>query len=374
MPRPIRASIDLAALRSNLAVARRAAGTAGILAVVKANAYGHGLRRVLSALEAADGVAMVELDWALGARESGYRKPIVMLGGFYERRDVPLLSQARLTAVVHDAEQIRMLESEPVERPIDVFLKVNSGMNRLGFELKEIDQVVDRLRRSNKAGSVILMTHFANADDAVGVDWQLQAFCNAIAGFGLPFSAANSAALLRYPQARGDWVRPGIMLYGSSPFPEVQAEALGLRPVMTLETRVIGVQRLKPGDRVGYGGTYTARAPMRVGVIACGYADGYSRHAPSGTPVLVDGQRTTSVGRVSMDLICVDLTGLPQAGVGSRVVLWGEGLSVDEVAASSNTVSYELLCALNARVAVTTFDGGYSEEADGSADRRTRRA
>jgi alanine racemase len=357
MVRPVRATINLAALRNNLAVAKQAAGSAGVLAVVKANAYGHGLQRVAPSLALADGLVMVELDWAVELRESGYRKPILMLGGFYEPGEVGLFAQHRLTAVIHSVEQIRMLESGRMNTPVDCFLKVNSGMNRLGFAVAAIDEALARLRASGNAGTITLMTHFANADDGLGIDWQIEAVSAVFARRALPVSMANSAALLRYPQALGDWVRPGIMLYGSSPFPETPAEALGLKPVMTLESRVVGEQRLNPGDRVGYGGTFVAKAPMRIGVIACGYADGYPRHALSGTPVLVDGRRTSTVGLVSMDLICVDLTDLPRAGIGSRVVLWGEGLSVDEVAASAKTVSYELLCALGMRVPVSTTDG-----------------
>lgn len=356
MPRPVRASIDLAALRHNLAVARRTAGSAGVLAVVKADAYGHGLKRVLPALEAADGLALVELDRAIGLREGGYGKPLLLLGGFYEASEVPLFAQHRLIAVIHDAEQIRMLETAQVSTPIDVFLKVNTGMNRLGFEPARLDAAIQRLQASRRLGRLTVMTHFANADDSRGVDWQAAALLKNGIGDGLPRSMANSAALLRYPAFRGDWVRPGIMLYGSSPFPEVPAESVDLRPVMTLETKVIGEQKLKPGDRVGYGGTFVAKAAMRIGVIACGYADGYSRHAASGTPVLIDGRRSGTVGLVSMDMICVDLTALPQSGVGSRVVLWGQGLSVDEVARACGTVSYELLCALNSRVSVVTLE------------------
>ncbi|HWQ39121.1 MAG TPA: alanine racemase [Burkholderiales bacterium] len=356
MPRPVRATIDLGALRHNLAIAQRAAGNASLLAVVKANAYGHGLERVLPALQAADGLALVELERAVALRESGYRKPILMLGGFYESCDVEVFAQQRLAAVVHDEEQILMLEAARNVMPIDVFLKVNTGMNRLGFEPARVEAAIRRLRASGKLGALTLMTHFANADDARGVDWQLAALPDGALGKHWPRSMANSAALLRYPAARGDWVRPGIMLYGSSPFAEISAAELGLRPVMTLETRIVAVQRLRPGDRVGYGGTFTAQEPMRIGVIACGYADGYPRHAPSGTPVLVAGRLSRTVGLVSMDLICVDLTRMPQAGVGSRVVLWGEGMPVDEIARSAKTVSYELLCALSARVPVTVME------------------
>jgi alanine racemase len=357
MPRPIRARIDLSALRHNLALAKRAAGAASILAVVKADAYGHGLLRILPALEQADGLALVEIDRAVALREAGERRPLVLLGGFYDPAELEVFSRYALWPVVHHVEQLRMLNAARLRAPLHVFLKFNSGMNRLGLEMSLLDEALRDLAASRNAATVTLMTHFANADDARGVDWQMQAFAGATRGRGLPVSLANSAALLRYPQSRGEWVRPGIVLYGSSPFADCSAHELGLRPVMTLETRVVGEQRLKSGDRVGYGGTYAAEKPMRVGVIACGYADGYSRHSPSGTPVMVEGQRTRTVGMVSMDLICIDLTDLPDAGVGSRVVLWGEGLPVDEVASAARTVSYELLCALNSRVPVLVVGG-----------------
>jgi alanine racemase len=349
MPRPARAILDLSALRDNLAVARRAAGKASVLAVVKANAYGHGLMRVLPALEAADGLALIELEQAVALRERGYAKPLLLLGGFFEPEDVKIFVAHRLSAVLHHEDQLLMLEKAGIEGRIDVFLKFNTGMNRLGFAIRDAQPLVERLRRSGKVSSTTLMTHFANADDSRGVDWQLAAFRPAQS---LPLSMANSAALLRHPATVGEWVRPGIMLYGSSPFSEQSAMELGLRPVMTLETRIIGVQRLERGDRVGYGGTFTAQRPMRIGVIACGYADGYPRHAPSGTAVTVDGERSATVGRVSMDLMCVDVTGIVGAGVGSRVQLWGREVSVDEVAAGAGTVSYELLCALSPRVPV----------------------
>jgi alanine racemase len=275
---------------------------------------------------------------------------LLLLGGFYEPADVARFAEHRLTAVIHDEDQLLMLDKAHIEAPLDIFVKFNTGMNRLGFAPDRAAAIVDRLRRSRKVNELTLMTHFANADDSRGVDWQLAAFPSMAS---VPRSMANSAALLRHPASRGECVRPGIMLYGSSPFPETAAGALGLRPVMTLETRVVATQQLVPGQRVGYGGTFTASEPTRIGVIACGYADGYPRHAPSGTPVMVDGVRSRTVGLVSMDLICVDLTAIPGAGVGSRVQLWGEELSVDEVAASARTVSYELLCALSPRVPVT---------------------
>jgi len=224
-------------------------------------------------------------------------------------------------------------------------------MNRLGFAEGEFRAALERLERC--AGEITLMTHFADADGKRGVRWQLERFEAATAGTGHSRSLANSAAVLRYPEAHAGWVRPGIMLYGCSPFADENAERLGLKPVMTLASELIAVRSLSAGDSVGYGCTFAASGPMRIGVVACGYADGYPRHAPTGTPVLVCGKRARTVGRVAMDMLFADLTGIPEAAVGSPVTLWGEGLSADEVAASAGTVSYELLCALSPRVPVS---------------------
>jgi alanine racemase len=234
---------------------------------------------------------------------------------------------------------------------VPIYLKMNSGMNRLGFTPERFRAVCKRLAGTAAAGPITLMTHFADADGASGVAEQLARFGAATADLSLPRSLANSAAVLRFPETHADWIRPGILLYGCSPFADRSADALGLRPVMTLQSEIIATQLLKPGDRVGYGGTFTAETAMTIGVVACGYADGYPRHAPTGTPVLVEGRRTRVVGRVSMDMLMVDLAGIPQARIGSPVTLWGEGLSADEVAAAAGTISYELLCALAARVA-----------------------
>jgi alanine racemase len=248
---------------------------------------------------------------------------------------------------VHDAEQLAMLEKAPAKARIPVYLKLNTGMNRLGFGEKGFKDALARL-----AGDITLMTHFADADGERGVKWQLERFQEMTAGLAYPRSLANSAAILRYPEAHSEWVRPGIMLYGCSPFADTSAEKLGLKPVMTLSSELIAVRELKAGDSVGYGCTFTAQGPMRVGIVACGYADGYPRHAPTGTPVLVCGKRTRTLGRIAMDMLIADLTGIPEAAIGSPATLWGEGLSADEVAASAGTVSYELLCALSARVPV----------------------
>jgi alanine racemase len=352
MTRPIQARIRASALRNNLAVARRHAPDARLMAVIKANAYGHGLMRAARALQDADGLAVLDLDAALRLRAEGYGRRILLLEGFFDLPELPVMAQHHLATVVHCAEQLRMLEALPLSTPVDVFLKLNTGMNRLGLAAAELRPGLARLQASRNVGEITLMTHFACADEDRGIAWQLDRFEAVTAGLGLPVSLANSATLLRYPHAARDWVRAGIMLYGASPFGGESAAGLGLEPVMTLESRLIAVHVLSHGDAVGYGVEFRAPGPMRIGAVACGYADGYPRHAATGTPILVGGRRTRTLGRVSMDMLCVDLTDLPEAGVGSPVVLWGDGLPVEEVAAAAGTISYELLCALASRVPV----------------------
>lgn len=352
MPRPISACIDLAALAHNLGVARAHAPHARVFAVIKANAYGHGLLRAAHALRAADGFAVVEFDAAVRLREAGHAQRIVLLEGFFDAHEAETGAQKKISSVVHTAEQFALIDPLPAGTRLDVLLKINSGMNRLGFAPGALRGAHERLQDCPAVGKVTLMTHFADADGAGGVAAQMEVFEQAVAGIAAPRSLANSAATLRYPQTHFDWVRPGIMLYGSSPFTDQSAAQLGLRPVMTLASEIIATCNLRPGDTVGYGGTFRAGKNMRIGIVACGYADGYPRHAPSGTPVSVGGRMTATVGRVSMDMLCVDISGLPEAGIGSRVVLWGEGNPVDDVALAAGTVSYELLCALAARVPV----------------------
>jgi len=356
MPRPITATIDLPALAHNLGVVRTHAPHAKVFAVIKANAYGHGLLRVAQALRAADGFAVVEFDAAVRLREAGFSQRILLLEGFFDEREMVEGADRKIATVVHRSGQIAMLGGLPPASRLDVLLKINSGMNRLGFAPGDAGKVYAALQDCPAVGKITLMTHFADADDARGVDWQMQAFEHAAAGIAAPRSLANSAATLRYPQTHFDWVRPGIMLYGSSPFAEVSAVALGLRPAMTLRSEIIGCCDLKPGDTVGYGGMFCAERPMRIGIVACGYADGYPRHAPNGTPVRIGDVMTGTVGRVSMDKLCVDISAMPEAGVGTPVVLWGEGNPVDDVAQAAGTVSYELLCALAARVRVVERD------------------
>lgn len=343
----------------NLARAKACAPGSKAWGVVKANAYGHGLDYALRGFAAADGLALIEFDNAVRLRELGWNKPILLLEGWFDTADLHTMAQHGLNGAVHCPEQIAMLESVQLDAKIDVHLKMNTGMNRLGFRPEAFGAAYARLRANPNVGDITLMTHFANADEAahqcVPIREQIRRFNEGAAGLPGACSLSNSAGVLQMPalvdELRSDWIRPGIMLYGGSPGGQ-SAEAFGLKPTMTLASEIIGVQELQAGDFVGYGSRFQADGAMRVGAVACGYADGYPRHAPTGTPVLVDGVRTRTIGRVSMDMLMVDLTPVPQAGVGSRVVLWGEGMPIDEVAAAADTIGYELMCAITKRVRV----------------------
>jgi alanine racemase len=351
MSRPIKARIDLSALERNLHAARRLT-SARIMAVIKANAYGHGLLHTAEALGAADGFALLDIADAVRLREAGFRQTILLLEGAFSPDDMPLLAEYDLAAVVHSPSQLAMLDAYPRRGSLSLWLKVNTGMNRLGFAPQEVPAVMAQLKDHQAVRDVTLMTHFSRADEAEGVRVQLERFNTLAASYNMPRSLANSAALLRYPATHADWVRPGIMLYGASPFAETSAQDMGLRPAMTLSSEIISMREIQSGEQVGYGSLFRADRRMRVGVVACGYADGYPRHAQTGTPILVDGQLTRTLGRVSMDMLSVDLSALPDADIGSQVILWGEGLPVDEVAKAAGTISYELLCALAPRVPI----------------------
>ncbi len=365
MPRPILATIHLPALRHNLQRARQAAGDAKLWATVKANAYGHGIERAFPALRAADGFALLDLQEAERLRALDWRGPILLLEGCFEPRDLELCSRLGLWHVVHCEAQVDMLAAHKTQLPHRVFLKMNSGMNRLGFKPERYRAAWTRLNALPQVDEISLMTHFSDADGPRGIAHQVAAFEAVTADLPGERSLANSAALLRHGPAlapRSDWVRPGIALYGSAPdHPAHDAAAWGLQPAMTLASRIIGVQDLQPGETVGYGSAFTAEVPMRIGIVACGYADGYPRHCGTGTPVLVQGQRSRLVGRVSMDMLAVDLTALPEAGLGSAVTLWGRAedgalLPIDEVAQAAGTIGYELMCALALRVPVQVAD------------------
>ncbi len=358
MPRPIHAVIHQPALANNLDVVRRCAPQSRAWAVVKANAYGHGIRRAFAGLRAADGFGLLDLNEAVLMRELGWQGPILLLEGFFQPQDVPLLEQYRLTTSVHCEEQLRMLEVARPKGPLAIQLKLNTGMNRLGFRPDQYRAAWERARTLSCVGSIVHMTHFSDADSARGIAHQLAVFDATTANLPGEASLSNSAATLWHPQAHRAWVRPGVVLYGGSPTGHAaDVASFGLQPAMSLHSELISVQDLQPGDTVGYGSLFKAERPMRIGVVACGYADGYPRHAAGWgdkpAPVLVDGMRTRLVGRVSMDMICVDLTPCPKARVGSAVTLWGQGLPIDDVAEASGTVGYELMCALAPRVPVT---------------------
>jgi alanine racemase len=360
MPRPISALIHTDALAHNLKRARMAAPQAKAWAVVKANAYGHGVARAYAGLQGADGFALLDIAEAQTLRDLGWRGPILLLEGCFDARDLEACSRLDLWHTVHVEAQIDWLAAHKTNRPQSVFLKMNSGMNRLGFTPAAYRGAWNRLSGLTQVESITLMTHFANSDGAIGIASQRTVFEAATAELPGERSLSNSAATLNFNDeaVAADWVRPGILLYGSSPdFPAHSIADWDLRPTMTLRCELIATQALKAGDSVGYGSAFTAPQAMRIGVAACGYADGYPRVAPTGTPVLVNGVRTRLVGRVSMDMVTVDLGPVLEARVGSEVTLWGCGpngseLPIDEVAHAAGTVGYELMCALAQRVPV----------------------
>ncbi len=368
MPRPIQATIHTDALRHNLRRMRQAVPDARVWAVVKANAYGHGIERAFEGLCGADGFALLDLAEAERVRALGWRGPVLLLEGVFEVRDLELCSRLDLWHTVHCEEQIDMLAMHKTNTPQRVFLKMNSGMNRLGFTPERYRAAWTRLNALPQVDEISLMTHFSDADGAKGVAWQVAQFERATRDLPGERSVGNSAATLRFGTTplgadlgadaitASDWVRPGIAVYGSAPdFPVHTAAQWGLQATMTLSAKIIGVQTLQAGDTVGYGSSFVAEGPLRIGVVACGYADGYPRHCGTGTPVLVAGVPTRMVGRVSMDMISVDLSPVPAAGFGSEVTLWGQAangtvLPIDEVARAAGTVGYELMCALAPRV------------------------
>lgn len=352
MTRPARALVDAHALRHNLNRVRQAAPNAKVMAVVKANAYGHGLVRVARILLGANAFAVASFEEGLALRNAGVAHPICLLEGFFDAEELALLNHYRFMPVLHNESQLLQLEHGEDSGPIDVWLKVDTGMHRIGFAPEMAAQVRKRLETCPQVQRIRMMSHFANADDTADMTTQQQIdrFKSLVNGWGLESSLANSAGVLGWPQSHVDWVRPGIMLYGVSPLLGKSAAELGLQPVMTLSSKLIAVNRHRKGERVGYGGEWVCPEDMPVGVVAIGYGDGYPRHAPSHTPVLVNDERVSLVGRVSMDMVTVDLRSQASAKVGDPVVLWGKGLPVEEVADHAGTIGYELLARLPQRV------------------------
>jgi len=346
--RPARALIDLEALRHNYRLARELTG-AKALAVIKADAYGHGAVRCAQALESeADGFAVACIEEALALRAAGIQAPVLLLEGFFEASELELIVQHDFWCVVHSLWQLEAIEQARLGKPLQVWLKLDSGMHRVGLHPKDYQGAYQRLLASGKVAKIVLMSHFARADepDSSSTDDQVAVFEQARLGLSAQVSLRNSPAVLGWPNVPSDWVRPGIMLYGATPFEQPVAAAQALQPVMTLESRVISVRELPAGEPVGYGARFISPRPTRVGVVAMGYADGYPRHAPTGTPVLVAGQRSQLLGRVSMDMLCTDLTDVPQAGLGSTVELWGKNILASDVATAADTIPYQIFCNL----------------------------
>lgn len=352
--RPARALIDLQALRDNYRYARELAGSRA-LAVIKADAYGHGAVRCAQALEAeADGFAVACIEEALELRAAGISAPVLLLEGFFEASELPLIVEHQLWCVAHSLWQVEAIERANLAQPIQVWLKLDSGMHRVGVQPRDYAAAHRRLLASGKVSKVVMMSHFARADEPMAPTTNEQAalFRAATEGLEGEVSLRNSPAVLAWPQVPSDWVRPGIMLYGATPFEGEQAQASRLKPVMSLESKVICVQELAAGEPVGYGAKFITDRPMRVGVVAMGYADGYPRHAPTGTPVWVAGTLSRLIGRVSMDMLCIDLTDVPGAGVGSPVEFWGRNVLASDVAAAAGTIPYQIFCNLR-RVPLT---------------------
>jgi len=358
MSRPTTVTIDLEALRHNLARVRELAPDSKVMAVVKADGYGHGLERCARALSDAEAYGVAALSDAERLRAIGLRNRIVLLSGFNEAADLDVLRELEVDTVVHHDSQLSLLEADRGTTPIRVWLKFDTGMHRLGFDPLRAAELHARLKAlPNVSEELVAMTHFASSDEFRGAQTvgQMQQFSGVAAIMAAPVSMSNSAGVLGWPEAHRDWVRAGGALYGLSVVEGKSGSDFGLKPVMKLSTRLIAVNRIAKGERVGYSATWECPEDMDVGVAAIGYGDGYPRSAPSGTPVLVNGQRAPLIGRVSMDLMTIDLRALPGAKVGDEVTLWGPELPVEEIARAAGTISYELTCSITRRVRAVTL-------------------
>ena len=352
MSRPARALVNAQALRHNFQQVKRYASDARVMAVVKANAYGHGLEWVAATLYDADAFAVASVEEGIQLREAGLAQSICLLTGFFDAEELLLVEGYKLSPVIHNDAQLRQLARYKSRRPIDVWIKIDVGMHRIGFEASRLNEVYRKLEKCNAVSDIRIMSHFSCADEKRNIITrkQTRTFLELTENLDEEKSLANSAAIIGWPDSHLQWVRPGLMLYGASPIAGETAKQLGLKPVMTLESELIAVHDFKKNDAVGYGGEWICPKDMTVGVVAIGYGDGYPRHACEGTPVLVNKKRVPLIGRVSMDMITVDLRKMPRARVGDSVVLWGDGLPVEEVASSSDTLAYELFCHVTARV------------------------
>ncbi|MCP3671426.1 MAG: alanine racemase [Gammaproteobacteria bacterium] len=347
------AFIDLSALEHNLQRVRQAAPQSQMMVMLKANAYGHGMLTVANTLQDADAVAVARVGEGLTLRQAGVTIPIVILEGCFDSQELVQAAENNLQLVIHEPGQINILQQQTLTNPIQCWLKVDTGMHRLGFPVADALNAFRALSEcSGVADGVRLMTHLSNADepDDPETDHQIRLMRPLVEQIGAPGSIANSGAILNWPESHLDWVRPGIMLYGASPFNGRSGVDDGLRPVMTLQSSLIAISNFSKGDGVGYAKSWICPENMPVGVVAIGYGDGYPRHAPSGTPVLLNGELVPLIGRVSMDMITVDLRSQPDAATGDRVTLWGRGLPAETIAQYAGTISYELFCGVTSRV------------------------
>lgn len=359
MSRPTFMKIDLSALQKNLGRVRRFAPSSKVIAMVKANAYGHGIQRIAHALSGADALGVASLEEGVLLREAGIMQPIVLMEGLFFAEELPIAAQHDFSLVVHHLPHVEMLEQAHLKKKLNIWLKLNTGMHRLGFDPANMQPVYARLKALSHIHHPIgIMTHFAEADNinSEATPAQIKRFQAATHEFPGARSLANSAGIIAWPEAHGDWVRPGLMLYGASPLPDKTGLDHGLLPVMTLWSRLIAISPVKKGGKVGYGGTWTAPEDMTIGIVGVGYGDGYPQFAKNGTPILVKGQECELVGRVSMDMLAVDLRNVPHANIGDEVVLWGDGLPVERVARHSNTSAYEILTRMTPRpkIEITT--------------------
>ena len=352
MSRAATALIDLRALQANLQTVRQRCPAARILAVIKANAYGHGMVRVARVLGQADAFGVASIDEALCLRAAGIRHPVVLLEGFFEAAELPLIAREQFAIVIHDSQQLQILEAFPLERPLTVWLKIDSGMHRLGFSIDKAATAYERLRRCSQVADIVLMSHLACADERTSpvTPRQMNVFNATVEDLAGPRSMANSAGILYWPETHAQWVRPGIMLYGASPCSDRVGAEDGLQAVMRLQSVLIAVRHCRCGEAVGYGGSWCCPEDMPLGIVAIGYGDGYPRKISADAVVLIAGRRVPIVGRVSMDMLTVDLRSCPEAHCGDPVILWGADLPVEEVASWAGTISYELLCAVSSRV------------------------
>lgn len=354
MTRAAVATLDIGALKHNLAQVRRLAPNSKVIAVIKANGYGHGLLRVARNLAAADAFAVAHIEEAIFLREAGMLHKILLLQGFADLQELKTLSQWHIDSVIHHYGQLEMLEQSMLKRGINVWIKIDTGMHRMGFDAGDLDKVWTRIRamQGKQVDKIRCMTHFANADQRQDnkTREQIDYFDNMTAAYDCEKSLANSAGLLAWKESQRDWVRPGVMLYGISPFADTWGDQFKLVPVMTLSSQVIAIKQVKQGESVGYGGHWIAERDTEIAVVGIGYGDGYPRHAENGTPVVIGGLRYPLVGRVSMDSLCVDLGDEHDIDIGERVILWGDGLPVEEVAGHAKTIPYELVCRVTSRV------------------------